>query len=398
MYVISTAFTSLKKNRVRTFLTSLGVCIGVFSVVILVAFGVGLKVFLEDQFNSLGSNIVVLFPGKILDDKGNLKDSEGVLSAKFDESDLKALSRLKSIEIIAPASTRAARVTGENGTVKNSDFLLTTPSQFKLRTLVPEYGRLFTESDVNKQVKVAVLGNKIAKEIFGSAELALGKSIRADNLRFEIVGILKSKGTGSFGGPDFDAFTYVPYTGAESLNPSKKFLVIYLQASSKELIPQMKSDVEQVMLRKYTSDDFSLVEQTQVLKTVQSIFGVLNTILVALASISLIVGGVGIMNIMYATVNERVKEIGIRRALGARQSDIVIQFLSESVVVSLVGGLSGLMLAIIVSLIANRFIPVRIDLPTVFLAIGISTTVGLIFGVFPARRAALLTPIEAIRK
>lgn len=398
MYVVRNALISLKKNKVRTFLTSLGVCIGVFSVVILVAFGVGLKVFVEDQFNSLGSNIVVIFPGKLLDDRGRFRDTEGGFSAKFDINDVNSLARISSVAIVSPGTTRATRVTGENGVTKNSDFLLTTASQFELRNLEIKYGRLFRESDVDKQAKVAVMGSKIAEEIFGSAQLAIGKSIRAENLRFEIIGVLDSKGTGSFGGPDFDAYVYVPYSGAKALNPSGKFLVIYLQAKSENLIAQMKEETENLLLRKYNEDDFSLVEQTQVLETVQSIFGVINTILVALASISLIVGGVGIMNIMYATVNERVKEIGIRRAIGARKEDIIVQFITESIVVSLVGGIIGLVLAMVVSIIANRFVPVRVDLFTVSIAMGVSCMVGLIFGVFPARKAAALTPIEAIRK
>jgi len=182
-----------------------------------------------------------------------------------------------------------------------------------------------------------------------------------------------------------------------SINPNKEFFTIYLGVSSKENIPIAKKKAEQALLERYDEDQFSVTEQAEILSTVNQIFSVINAVLVSIGSISLLVGGIGIMNIMYATVTERTKEVGIRRAIGATQKDILLQFLTESVLLSLFGGLMGLLLASIIVLIVRVFFPVAINLFSVLITIIVSSSIGIFFGVFPARRAAKLPPIEAIR-
>ena len=189
----------------------------------------------------------------------------------------------------------------------------------------------------------------------------------------------------------------MPYTSAFVFNKDKKFLALVAQAKEGSDIKSVKSEIEDVMLKRYESDEFSVIEQTELLSTVTSIFSIINYILVAIASISLIVGGIGIMNIMYVTVTERIKEIGIRRAIGARKKDILYQFLTESVVLSLFGGITGLLLSFLIVFAIQSLFPAYINVVTVIISLGVSSIIGIAFGVFPAKKASDLSPIDAIR-
>jgi putative ABC transport system permease protein len=190
----------------------------------------------------------------------------------------------------------------------------------------------------------------------------------------------------------------MPYTAAYVFNPDKTFSGIYLQARSEDVVDEVKQETTEILLRRYDDDQFSVIEQAEILQTVTGIFAAVNSVLVAIGAISLLVGGIGIMNIMYASVTERVKEVGIRRAIGATEGDILQQFLSESVVLSLVGGLLALGVAAVVVLIVRQWFPAAIEMSSVLLALGVSSGIGVFFGVFPARKAAKLPPIEAIKK
>ena len=221
--------------------------------------------------------------------------------------------------------------------------------------------------------------------------------IKVDSQNFKIQGVLGSKGGGGFGGPDLDSFVYMPHTTAQVFNPDKKFLAIIVKSKSDISIASAKDEISTALLKRYKVDDFSVIDQAELLGAIEGIFGMLNTVLVAIAAVSLVVGGLGIMNIMYVTVTERIKEIGIRRALGARTSDILLQFLVESVALSILGGFIGLALAFIIVYFMQSFFPAYIDLNSVLLALGVSSVIGVIFGVFPAKKAADLSPIDAIR-
>lgn len=388
---------NLQRNKVRAFLTSLGILIGVASVVLLVAFGVGLQDLIRKQFDSLGSNLIVVLPGNLAGE-GGFQDSEGGFgSVTYSEQDIQLLKRLKSAVHVGGAHVTTARIEAA-GETEVADVYSINAEMIPIRKLEPEHGVFFTETDVKKRSKKAILGPKIAEELYGSPQSSINKTIRIEGQRFTVTGTFKAKGTGSLGGPDVDSFIFVPYTAAVSWNPKQTFVTIIAQAPSDESITQLKDDMYQVLLKNHDADDFSLVEQTEILELITGIFAVLNSILVAIGSIALVVGGVGIMNIMYASVSERVKEIGIRRAVGATRADILSQFLIESVTLSVIGGTLGLLLSVIVVLIANRWIPARITLISPVIAIFVSSAIGIFFGVFPARKASRLTPIEAIRK
>jgi putative ABC transport system permease protein len=271
-----------------------------------------------------------------------------------------------------------------------------TPEMFEILNMKPQTGQLFDKADVEKKNKVIVLGANPAKKLFGSAQQAVGKSVTVKDLHFKVIGVLESKGGGGFGEPGMDDHVFLPCKAANSFNPDKKYLVVYIQMTDEKYVEHGKIDVKNLLSKRYSEDDFSVSDQKEIMNMLSSIFNVVNLVLVAIAAISLVVGGVGIMNIMYVSVVERIREIGIRRAVGALDHDILFLFLSESVVLSLAGGIIGLIFAYSVVFVIQKFFPAYISLESVLLALGTSFAIGIFFGVFPARKAAKLTPIEAI--
>lgn len=392
-FIIKSALEDFRRNKMRTLLTSLGILIGVASVVLLLAFGLGLKAYIKNQFESLGSNLIYVIPGTF----GGTGFRPGTFGAtRFDEKDLTTLKKIEHMSAIAAIYTKTVTI-ASTGKSEVSDLFAASQEIFPVRTFEIDTGRLFTKGDVEKRAKVAVLGPKLAEKLFDSGNDAVGKIVKVNGQGYTIIGILKSKGGGGFGGPDFDSFVYVPYTAVYQFNPDKKFISFYLKADSDQSLITVKDQAKRLLTKRYKEDVFSVVEQTEILSTVTSIFNVFNIVLVGIGAISLVVGGVGIMNIMYVTVTERIKEIGIRRAVGATRRDILVQFLAEAVTLSLLGGIAGLTIAFIVVLFVQRFFPAYIDLPSVLISLVVSSVVGIVFGVLPAKRAADLSPIDAIR-
>ncbi len=395
IFLVKTALFNFSRNKGRTFLTSLGILIGVMSVVLLTAAGLGLKKYIQQQFESFGSNTLRVVPGTVIRNGQFRSGGSSVGSIRFDEKDFTNLNRIRSIEAIAPIfSTSSEIIYGKNK--EFGDLYATNEDIFPVLNLKVEYGELFTKSDVLKRSKGVVIGPKLAEKLFGKADDAVDNSIKIQGNSYQVVGVLKSQG-GGFGGPDLDSFVYIPYRSAYVFNPDKKFVAFAIKFKTGTSVEDVKHDINEVLLKRYKEDEYSVFEPTQILDALNQIFGTLNIALVAIAAISLVVGGIGIMNIMYVTVTEKTKEIGIRRALGARKNDILYQFLIESVILSLFGGLMGLLLSYLIILGVQQVFPAYVDAPTVALALGISTAIGVVFGVFPAKGAADLSPIEAIR-
>jgi len=397
IFILKSAFFDFSRNKGRTFLTSLGILIGVLSVVLLIAFGLGLKKYINDQFESLGSNLLRVLPGKILQNGSFRGGSSGALNnIRFEEKDIVSLERLKSVELVVPVFTRSVTVSVGKGT-EAGDLYAANEGVFIALNAKAQYGTTFTKSDVEKRSKIVVLGPKIAEKLFGTEDQALDKNVKVEGQTFKVTGVLESKGGGGFGGPDLDSFVYMPFRTAYVFNTDKKIFAIIVKAKTDISLDQAKEEIKTALLKRYKEDDFSVIDQAELLGAISSIFAIMNTILVAIAAISLIVGGIGIMNIMFVTVTERIKEIGIRRALGARKNDILYQFLIESVILSLLGGLLGVLLAFIIVSFIQKLFPAYIDVNSVALALGVSSLIGIIFGVFPAKKAADLSPIDAIR-
>ncbi len=365
--------------------------IGVMSVVLLIAMGLGLKNYIAGQFESLGANLILILPGSGFGGGGG--GGAGLVGgAEFDERDVQSLRRIPEIEYLVPTYFRSTQVGSEKD--KKLGYIMGVNEEgWKLLNLEAEVGELWGREEVQSRAKKAVLGYSLADDLFDLPEDALGKTIRLENQRFTVIGLIKKKGDN-----ETDHGIFIPYTTTfGSINPKKTFWSIYLGVLKDSDVSLVKQEAKDVLLKRYKEDKFSVTEQAEILSTVNQIFSVVNLVLLAIGSISLLVGGIGIMNIMYATVTERTKEVGIRRAIGATKRDIMLQFLTESTVLSALGGISGLLMAGIIVLIARFWFPAAVNATAILVAFGVSSAIGIFFGVFPARRAANLPPIEAIR-
>ncbi len=393
--LVASSFDDFKRNKVRTFLTSLGIMVGVMSVVLLIALGLGLKNYIEEQFESLGANLLIIFPGNVFSEDSGTGGNFGAGfagGANFDEKDVRTLKKVSNVKYVVPLFSKSMAIS--NGKEKKAGYINGSSDEaFEVMNIEIEEGRTFNKSDLTGRAKKGVMGYTMAEKLFADPLSAVGKTVKASDIRFEIIGVAKKKGD-----RQMDDGIFVPYTSTfGSLNPNKTFFAIYLGTDSEDSIQSVKVGAKEALLKRYDEDDFSVTEQSQILSSVNQIFGIINTILIAIGSISLFVGGIGIMNIMYSTVTERTKEIGIRRAIGATERDILLQFLMESVILSLLGGIVGLILSGIIVFIVRFFFPASLNLTAILVAVIVSSIIGIVFGVFPARRAAKLSPIEAIR-
>lgn len=394
--LLKSALADFRRNKARTLLTSLGIMVGVLSVVLLIALGLGLKNYLAQQFESLGANLIIIFPGNISssEEGGGLGNFGAGFAggANFDEKDYQSLSRINEADFVVPLFMRSSII--ESDGEKELGYVMGTNEQaFKVLNLEILEGEFFQKADVSSRVKEAVLGFNLAEGLYDLPEDAVGRTIRVGDQRFKVIGVAKKKGD-----REQDRGVLVPYrTIFGTLNADETFFTIYLGTVDEEKVETVKEKAKEVLLKRYKEDDFTVTEQTEILSTVNQIFNIVNGVLVAIGSISLLVGGIGIMNIMYATVTERTKEVGIRRAVGATEVDILKQFLAESVILSIFGGVLGLFLAGLIVLGVRAFFPAAINLFSVIITLLISSAIGIFFGVFPARRAAKLPPIEAIR-
>ena len=399
-YLFRSAILDFRRNKARTFLTSLGILIGVLSVVMLIALGLGLKNYIQRQFEDLGTNLIIVMPGSGFggggdEEGGNAFGSfgQGIIGgAQFDEKDVANLKRISTIDYVVPVFFKSTAVVTQNE--RKSGYIQgTSEDAFVVMNIQAEEGELFTKSDVQGRKKITVLGNDLAVKLFKDPSEALGKTVRFENLRFTVTGVAKKKGDN-----EMDNSVIIPYeTTYGSLNPDKTFFTIYLGVQDEDEIETAKTEAKEALLKRYDEEDFSVTEQSEILSTINQIFTMLNAVLVGIGSISLLVGGIGIMNIMYATVTERTKEVGITRAIGATRRDILLQFLTESIILSIFGGLLGLAIAAIIVVLIQPLFPAEINLIAIAITLFISTGIGIFFGVFPARRAAKLPPIEAIR-
>lgn len=393
------AFLSISRNKMRSFLTMLGVVIGVLSVILLTSIGNGLTVFVEQQFQNLGSNLLIVTPGELVNEEGQFSQDQAALgfaTSKLTEDDSKALERA------GYPITLAVPLSGSNGEArtsvgKRSGMVVgTTPGYSEARNTKAVKGRFLSESDLAGNRKVVVIGSKIAEKLFPGSN-PVGQHMTINKLRFEVIGVAEAKAAGSFGGPDIDSFMYVPLTTAKIALGVDKVMEIMVQSATKEQLSRTKELIQATLGKRLDTKDFSVTDQSEILKTIQTILGVLTTGLTGIAAISLIVGGIGIMNIMLVAVSERTKEIGLRKALGATPNNILIQFLIESAVISTVGGMIGIILGILGSLAIRQFFPATPALNSILLAFGVSLVTGIVFGVYPARKASQLSPIDALR-
>ncbi len=387
-------FKTLLKNKVRSLLTALGIIIGVWAVIVLISIGNGLKVYVTDQFESLGANSIYVIPGNFqqMDQSGGFRP---MVSLSFTEDDVNDLEKIEGVVAVSPVMTttiKAATRTKDTYT----ELIGSNLAIKETYNLEVDSGRFFNSAEERRGRRVAVIGSAVKEELFGE-QPPVGENVRIDNQVFEVIGSLKQKGSGGGFGRDVNDAVYTPYTAVWRLTDGRDFNSIIISAETKDIIDQVKEGTTSILLESYDKDDFSVIDQSELLGVINDILNIFTVGLAGIAAVSLIVGGVGIMNVMFVSVNERTKEVGLRKAVGATNRDILIQFLSESVALSLIGGLIGFLLAVGTTLIIDRFFPAAIATWSIFLALGVSTFVGIIFGITPSSRAAKLSPVEALR-
>ncbi|MGZ8480246.1 MAG: ABC transporter permease [Candidatus Binatia bacterium] len=390
------ALRELRRNVMRSFLTILGIVIGVAAVIVMVTLGAGATVQVSQQIASLGSNVVILVPGQ-------MGPGRGASVAPFNESDVDAILRdLSDLKGVAPTASKSVTAIFAN---KNWSTAVTgtTNEYFTVANWVIGKGRTFSESEMRAGKAVCVIGATANKELFGAQE-PLGSKLRLKNVSCEVIGLLEAKGQ-SVMGRDQDDLIIIPLrTFQRRIAGNRDIALIQLSVRDESAIDRVKSAIERLMrerrhLAPNEENDFSVMDTRQIAQTLTGTTRILTLLLSAVAAVSLLVGGIGIMNIMLVSVTERTREIGIRLAIGAFERDVLTQFLVEAVVLASFGGLFGVLLALAVSAALARVlqVPFILNPGIMILAFLFSAAVGVIFGYVPARRAAQLDPIEALR-
>ncbi len=400
------AVRSLLANKLRAVLTMLGIIIGVGAVITLMSAGKGVEVFVEESFQSVGSNLLFVFPGSI-------EDSSTTRRPQITMGDYRAIADpflVPDAMGIAPElSSRADVVAGRRDI--RTDISGVTPEFATVRNKELAEGNFLSETDLNARSRVAILGNEAYTKLFEEGAYAIGQTIKINRIPFRVIGVMEEQGGSAFG--SMDNTIYVPLTTAQTkLYPALRsrtgeplLSTIYVQVANEALMEPTSDQISEVLRQRHgisfrDEDDFSIISQTDLLSIFGDITAVLTIFLGSIAAISLVVGGIGIMNIMLVSVTERTREIGIRKAVGAKRRDILVQFLMEAMVLSLIGGGIGVVLGVtgsgIVSSLAEQLTTV-VTGDIILLSTGVSAAVGLLFGIYPAFRAARLNPIDALR-
>jgi putative ABC transport system permease protein len=408
------AIESLNGNKMRSGLTVLGIVIGVAAVIAMLAVGNGAQASITGSISSIGTNLLFVFSGAPDNGPGGGPGSgrSGNNNRPLTLSDADAISdpfAAPSVESVAPAIQGNGTLTfgGEKSTTTISGV---TPDYATVRNLELAEGEFLNEEQMLGRMSVVVLGPETAIAIFGHADGIVGETIRVEGQPFRVIGVLVAKGGGAFGSEDNAA--YIPFTTAQARlikrESRDQIDVLFVQATTAESVTQASDEISNILRQRHRTpigaDDFTVFTQQDFLKTFETITGVLTIFLGGIAGISLLVGGIGIMNIMLVSVTERTREIGLRKALGARKKDILLQFLTESSLLSLIGGIIGVMfgwlIAFTVGQVAtatgNNFTPI-VGANAIILSTSFSAIIGLFFGIYPASRAASLEPVEALR-
>lgn len=390
--VLDVSLEAIRTNKLRSVLTALGVIIGVGAIIMLVSITAGLQKYVSVQFEKLGANTIFIVPGKVeFGAQGgpprSINKISFAIAQKLEGAKGGVIADvIPNIEISVTASYhRNSKIT---------TLLGTTTGYLTSFDFVAQKGRIFTQRDNESGRKVAVIGETISHDLFGSSN-PIGKTLLVTKQPVKIIGILAKQG--NVGGIDVDNIVIVPIATARRLTGADQVNSIVVKSPSSQTLDLTKKAVEKILLRSLSEDDFTLLTQQQLLSSILGILGFITIALGGIAAISLLVGGVGISNIMLVSVTERTKEIGLRKALGATPSDILYQFLTEAIILSFAGGLIGVGVGYLGSLIINQFIQTSVPLWAVLLGLGFSTAVGVVFGVLPAIRASRLEPIEALR-
>jgi putative ABC transport system permease protein len=391
---------SLAGNKVRSGLTILGIVIGIASVITMVAIGQGAQSSIQARIQSIGSNLIIVTPGA--QRSGGISAGQGSnQSLKLEDANAIA-SQVQSVVGVAPEDTHRYQVTAK-GNNTNTQITGTVPDYTTVRNVAIDSGNFITDYQQQTAAKVAVMGPAVRDDLFGAGVDPIGQTIRIKNIDFQVIGLTQSKGGTGFNNAD-DAI-YVPLSTEQHYLSGDDFVTtISISAQDSTILATVQQDLTDLLLQRHnitdpTQADFSAINQADIIATASSITDTFTLLLASIAGISLLVGGIGIMNMMLTTVTERTREIGLRKAVGIKKIYINLQFLSEAVALTFLGGAVGVLLGWGASLAVTRFagLATQVSLSTILLAFGVSAGVGIVFGFYPARRAANLSPIEALR-
>ena len=397
---IKMAFEGMLSNKLRTFLTMLGIIIGVGAVIAMVSLGLGMQEKVKEYISSMGSNLLIVMSGGRTANGQRIASGSG---AHLTYDDAKAIEKnVDGIKYVAPGVQSSYQLVAGNQNW-NTQVQGMTPNIIDIRNYTIKTGRMYTEKELTSRDRVCVIGQTVADNLFPEGD-PVGKTVRINKAPFRVVGVLNSKGQSSMG-QDQDDVVFVPLTTAmQRLMGITYIRNITIQCENENTIEQVQSDVVTLLRQRHKirtgeDDDFSVRNLAEIIKTAQETTGSITLLLAIIAAISLLVGGIGIMNIMLVSVTERTREIGIRKALGATYHDILLQFLVESMVIGVTGGTTGMILGTIVSVIAARIIgwPIVISVLATIISVVFSVGIGLFFGLYPAKKAALLDAIDALR-
>lgn len=401
--IFSIAIRAIKANKMRSILTSLGIIIGVAAVIVMLSVGNGAQISIQNEMKTMGSNLIIIRSGVATSSGARGGGGSQPTMKKADGDAIQ--EKIASIKLAAPQLDETAQLV--YGNANWSTVVSGTDNRFfQIKEWDLAYGKFFSESDVKTAAKVAILGQTVVNELFGDVD-PLGKNIRVKGIPFKIIGVLQSRGQSGMG-QDQDDAVYIPITTAQKkvmgISFPDQVKMIMLQAVDAKSTYTSQDEIKQLLRQRHNlgankDDDFIIMNLTQMMEMMESSTKVMTILLGAIASISLLVGGIGIMNIMLVSVTERTREIGIRMAIGAKAWDIRLQFLMEALVLSLIGGLVGVVCGLIGSYVVGALssLPASVSLWSVLLPFSFAGMVGLIFGFYPAYKASLLNPINALR-
>lgn len=400
--LLQETLTALSSNKARSGLTILGIIIGISSVIVMIAIGQGAQGTIEESIQSIGSNLLMVMPGA---QRGpGYQVSSGRGSARtLTQEDADAIGKeINLVNAVVPEISGRYQVTSR-GKNTNTSVIGTTATYPAVKNVEIEEGSFISNQNLRSLAKVAVLGPTARDDLFGEGTNPIGQKIRIKNIEFKIIGITKTKGGTGFGSQD--DMIFIPLISAQRFLAGDSYVTtINVQASDPKYMTDIQQQITDLLLARHNiSDpqmaDFNVMNQADIIATASSITQTFTILLAAIAGISLIVGGIGIMNMMLTTVTERTKEIGLRKAVGAKKKDINMQFLTEAVALTFFGGTAGVILGWIISFAISYLgvIQTKISISSILLAFGVSAAIGIIFGYYPARRAAELSPIDALR-
>ena len=394
-------YSALTANKIRSGLTMLGIVIGISSVIAMVALGNGAQDSIQASIQSIGSNLIIVTPGATKSFGG---PSAGRGTAQsLTVADAEAIkSGVSNVSDVALDVSSRGQVTAK-GTNTNTSITGTSPSYASIRNVTMDEGNFLSDTNISDAAKVAVIGPTTRDDLFGVGSEALGQIIKIKGVEFTIIGITKSKGGSGF--TNSDDVIYIPYTTAQHYLTGNQWLSeIDISGASADVTTQVQNDTTALLLSRHnitdpTQADFTTLNQSDIIATASSVTGTFTILLAAVAGISLLVGGIGIMNMMLTTVTERTREIGLRKAIGAKRKDISMQFLIEAVALTFLGGILGVILGSAIAFIVSDLgiMQASVSMSSVVLAFGVSAGIGIIFGWYPATRAAAMSPIDALR-